>query len=225
VRADVQAAPVQLAAAAPAMTNELASDTASENEAAPVQTAAAEAAPAASEPAPAPASRMAFAEVAAAISSLPVEAERTPAVSRPAATRPRPATTQARNGSTTAARTPAAATRAPAAATRSAANSRPARTPQQTHPARIWVQLATAARPALAGEYSRLTRIAPELLRGRNAFAATSGTSSSRLLVGPFATQAEARAFINRLNQEDINSFAWSSTAGQQVEALSAGRR
>ena len=204
-----------------------------------VQTAAVEVP--ASQPA---ASRIDFADVAAAISALPVETERAaaPAVTRqvpaqqPIVSRPRTTTPQ-RNAATRTARTeaPAATTRnAAAATTRTAAaagrtgtaanrNSARTQTPAQRHPARIWVQIATAARTALPGEYARLRRTAPEVLRGRNAFTAPSG-SSGRLLVGPFATAAEARAFINRLDREDIDAFAWSSTAGQEVAQVPAGR-
>ncbi|MFN3727956.1 MAG: SPOR domain-containing protein [Allosphingosinicella sp.] len=205
---------------------------------APVQTAAIEAP--ATQPA---ASRIDFTDVAAAISALPVEAERAaaPAVTRqvpaqqPIVSQPRNSTPQ-RNSATRTARaeTPAATGRNSAATTRSAAatgrnatasnrNTARTQTPAQRHPERLWVQIATAARGALPGEYARLRRVAPELLRNRNAYTAPSG-SSARLLVGPFATPAEARAFINRLNREDISAFAWSSTAGQEVAQVPAGR-
>uniref|UniRef100_UPI00140BDC7B SPOR domain-containing protein n=1 Tax=Sphingosinicella sp. YJ22 TaxID=1104780 RepID=UPI00140BDC7B len=113
-----------------------------------------------------------------------------------------------------------ATTRSAAAATRNTAR---AQTPAQRHPARIWVQIATAARSALPSEFARLRRNAPEVLRGRNAFTAPSG-SSGRLLVGPFASRTEAQAFVNRLSREDIDAFAWSSDAGQEVAQVPAGR-
>ncbi|HEY0325874.1 MAG TPA: SPOR domain-containing protein [Allosphingosinicella sp.] len=212
-------------------------------EVAPVRTAAVETP--ASEPAT---SIIDFADVAAAISALPGDTERSVA---PTATRQTPAqqpiVSERRNAApqrttttrtaraetpaqrpTTTARTAATATNRTAAATGrngTAANRNSTRTqtPAQRHPARIWVQIATAARTALPAEYARLRRNAPEVLRGRNAFTAPSG-SSGRLLVGPFATAAEARAFINRLDREDISAFAWSSTAGQEVAQVPASR-
>lgn len=213
----------------------------------PVQTAAIET-PAVEVPANQPAaSRINFAEVAAAISALPVDAERSaPAVTRqvpaqqPIVSAPRNSAAQ-RNATTRTARaeTPAsrpaqtgrngaaATNRAAAANGRSAApaarNAARAQTPAQRHPERIWVQIATAARSALPAEYARLRRKAPEVLRNRNAFTAPSG-GNGRLLVGPFTTQAEARTFINRLDREDISAFAWSSTAGQEVAQVPAGR-
>ncbi|MDB5667371.1 MAG: hypothetical protein JWL74_321 [Alphaproteobacteria bacterium] len=220
--------------------------------AAPVQIPAIETAqsqPTPSQPAPSQptssqpsASRINFAEVAAAISALPVETERAPApavtrqvpAQQPIVSQPRSSAPQ-RNAATrtTRAETPAATGRNGAAATTGSATGRTAtasnrnaertQTPAQRHPARIWVQIATAARSALPGEYARLRRIAPEVLRGRNAFTAPLG-GNGRLLVGPFTTQAEARAFVNRLAGEDISAFAWSSTAGQEVAQVPAGR-
>lgn len=211
--------------------------------AAPVQAAAVQVAASERPASPTAASRIDFADVAAAISALPVEAERpaAPAIPRqvpaqqPIVSQPRSAAPQrnsatrttraetpapaARGTTTPAARTPAANGRTATASNRAATR---AQTPAQRHPERIWVQIATAARSALPAEYARLRRKAPELLRARPAFTAPSG-ASGRLLIGPFATQAEARAFINRLDREDISAFAWSSTAGQEVAQVPAG--
>jgi len=123
-----------------------------------------------------------------------------------------------------ASRPAAPSSRTAAAAARPTATQRPVRTPQQAHPARIWVQLAAAGRTDLPGELSRLRRMAPEVLRGRTGYTAPLGTSNNRLLVGPFATSAEARTFINKLKEEEISSYAWSSAAGQEVQRLPAGR-
>jgi hypothetical protein len=46
--------------------------------------------------------------------------------------------------------------------------------------------------------------------------------ASNRLLIGPFASSAEARAFVNQLSRQRINAFAWSSEAGEEVERLPA---
>ena len=71
-------------------------------------------------------------------------------------------------------------------------------------------------------EMTRMRRLAPELAR-QTAHTAPVG-SSHRLLVGPFPTDAAARTFINTLRQKDIQSMAWTSSAGTEVERLPAGR-
>lgn len=88
-------------------------------------------------------------------------------------------------------------------------------------PARRWVQLATVGeRAALAREFSRLRTRAPEALRSRNAYAAPFGRSSTRLLVGPFDTAAQAQAFITQLRRADVTAIAWTSEAGQEIERV-----
>lgn len=144
------------------------------------------------EPAPAGRAQPAFADVAAAISALPAEAEPAPA--------------------------------GPAENRREASAQRQARPPQAANPTRIWVQLASAPRASLPGELNRLRRIAPALLRSRSGFTARLGASNNRLLVGPFATAAEARTLVNRLKDENISAYPWTSDAGQEVERLPAGR-
>lgn len=97
---------------------------------------------------------------------------------------------------------------------------RPLSTPGAQHPSRQWVQIAIA--PNFAGfprELDRIRRAAPELLRGRAAHTAATG-GSERLLIGPFASTAEARAFVDKLREADFAASAWVSPAGQAVVPL-----
>jgi hypothetical protein len=177
--------------------------------------ALAEPAPAAIEPSPAElqpaAAHPAFSDVAALIQSLPVEEEsRRSAPPRAQAVVPasRPAATPARS---TAANRPAPAP----ARTAARAPAPPA------HPSRHWVQLANGERSAFAYQLGRLRQAAPDLLRSRTAWWARNG-SSERLLVGPFATAAEARAFVTQLSRQQVSAFPWTSEAGEEVARLPA---
>ena len=180
------------------------------------------------------ASGPAFSDVVASVSALPVEA---PAATPAATAAPRqtaPArTTPARSrAATPAATTPAAttparatnaATRTGSAATRTGTATTRAANPRTAHPARIWVQLGVSNnRAGFNYEMTRMRRLAPELAR-QTAHTAPVG-SSHRLLVGPFPTDAAARTFINTLRGKDIQSMAWTSSAGTEVERLPAGR-
>lgn len=89
-------------------------------------------------------------------------------------------------------------------------------------PSRAWVQIAVgAAKAALPREYVRLKAKAPKLLGARGAWTAPLNTTN-RLLVGPFASNKEAQAFVNQLKTQDLSGFAWTSAAGQKVEKLPA---
>ena len=75
---------------------------------------------------------------------------------------------------------------------------------------------------ALPRELARLRGQAPELA-DRNAWGAPAN-ATNRLLVGPFASAAEARAFVNTLARRNVTSFAWTSSAGQEIARLRSGR-
>jgi Flp pilus assembly protein TadD len=163
-----------------------------------------------------------FSAVAALVEALPTEEP----VARPA---PAPAPAPARS-TAAAARTPprtgssaAPAARRTTTAARSAApapaRARPAAPP--ANPSRHWVQLAGGERAGLNYELGRVRRAAPELLQGRTAWWARNG-NSHRLLVGPFASEAEARALVNQLLRRQVPSFAWRSAAGEEVARLPA---
>lgn len=166
-------------------------------------------------PAPAPAS---FSDVAALIESLPVEAPEVIAA-RPAPAPARPAPAPASRNAASPARTPTPGTPSTAARTPAAVRARTPAPP--AHPARHWVQIANGAPGALAFELGRIRRAAPELMQGRTAWSAANG-ASGRLLIGPFASSAEARDFVNQLARKQVSSFAWQSDAGEEVARLPA---
>jgi tetratricopeptide (TPR) repeat protein len=150
----------------------------------------------------------AFSDVAALVQSLPTEEEPRPAAPAPARTTPtRPAAAPVR-------------TATPTRTTRTAART-PARPTPPPHPSRHWVQVANGDRSAFAFQFGRLRQSAPALLRTRPAYWARNG-GSARLLVGPFATATEARAFVNQLSRQDVSAFPWTSEAGEEVARLPA---
>lgn len=164
--------------------------------------------PVAQEPAaPAPPAPAAgdLSDIAALVQSLPAEEESRraapPAAQRSATTaQPRPQAVRTTTPTRTAARTPAA----------------------PPHPSRHWVQIANGERSAFSFQLGRLRQAAPELLRTRTAYWARNGATSERLLVGPFATSAEAQAFVTQLSRKNVAAFPWTSDAGEEVERLPA---
>ncbi|HET9427691.1 MAG TPA: SPOR domain-containing protein [Allosphingosinicella sp.] len=144
-------------------------------------------------------------DIAAVVAELPddeARADRPPASTQPATGRaPAVAGGRATQSSTRAAATPAS----------------------PAHPSRHWVQIAGGANAAaLPRELARLRSQAPELAN-RNAWVAPVN-ATHRLLVGPFASAAEARAFVNTLARRSVTSFAWTSSAGQEIARLQSGR-
>jgi len=102
----------------------------------------------------------------------------------------------------------------PAKAKPAAAKAKPKPPPKA--PARIWVQVAGGGnQAAMPREWSRVKAKAPDAFRGKTAW-----TAPNRLLVGPFASDTEAQAFVNTLRKAGVSSFQWDSAAGQDVEKL-----
>ena len=84
------------------------------------------------------------------------------------------------------------------------------------NPSRIWVQIATGSnRTALGYDWKRLKGKAPNALAGQSAWVAP-----NRLLIGPFKSQAEARAKVNALSKEGLATNTHTSEAGQEVTRL-----
>jgi protein TonB len=84
----------------------------------------------------------------------------------------------------------------------------------------IWVQVAVA--PSLVSVASELTKVrsaAPAAFANHQAHTAPIG-SSVRLLLGPFATQAEARATVEQLRKRNVPALSWTSPAGVLVTPL-----
>ena len=90
-----------------------------------------------------------------------------------------------------------------------------------SHPSRIWVQVAAGRnKDALAFDWRKMTREAPEAFRGKKANVSASG-QSNRLLAGPFPSEAAASTFITLLRGTNVNgAFVWTSPAGQVVDVL-----
>lgn len=88
------------------------------------------------------------------------------------------------------------------------------------HASRIWVQVLTGSnRTAMGKEWQRLVSTSAAL-RGRKP-SITPWRSNYRLLTGPFGSDAEALAFVERLRKDGVGSFEWTSPAGQAVDSLS----
>lgn len=89
------------------------------------------------------------------------------------------------------------------------------------HPSRIWVQVLTGSnRPAMGKEWQRLAG-SSAALRARKP-SITPWRSNYRLLTGPFASDAEAQAFVEKLRSQGVSSYQWTSPAGQAVDGLGA---
>lgn len=100
------------------------------------------------------------------------------------------------------------------------ARARPAPAPAR-EPARYWVQIAIAANvSALPGEWRRLSRAAPETMKGKTAWTAPLGRTN-RLLAGPFDNARQAQAFINDLAKEGLaGAYSWRSDEGEKVDRV-----
>ena len=96
--------------------------------------------------------------------------------------------------------------------------------PPPAHPSRIWVQLGVGRdTDKLAFDWRRMNREDPEIFRGRKSWT-TDWVKTNRLLVGPFETEASAKAFNEKLHKADHpGTHVWVSPAGQVVDALDAG--
>jgi tetratricopeptide (TPR) repeat protein len=94
------------------------------------------------------------------------------------------------------------------------------------NPSRVWVQVATGRdRKALAFDWRRISRKSAEVL-GEKAKPAVkphiaSWGQTNRLLAGPFANEKAARAAVSALKAEGIDSFTFTSSAGEEVSELS----
>jgi hypothetical protein len=94
---------------------------------------------------------------------------------------------------------------------------------ERANPERIWVQVAGGA-----NEDDLAKAWAAAKAKGGDAFAGhTTGWTTPlrfthRVLAGPFKTDAEARAFVNKLKGEGLSAFTFTSDAGQPVTRLSA---
>ena len=85
------------------------------------------------------------------------------------------------------------------------------------NPARVWVQVATGNNESgLSGTWKKLKEKAPDVFKGQSA-ASVPYKSTNRVLIGPFKSQAEARAMVNAMGKKGIQGSTYSSDAGQEV--------
>ncbi|MEP7221813.1 MAG: tetratricopeptide repeat protein [Novosphingobium sp.] len=88
------------------------------------------------------------------------------------------------------------------------------------HPSRIWIQVGTGRdKSALAFSWKAILREDPDLFRGKSPAISEWGRTN-RLLVGPFESEAAANSFYARLRKAKVDSFLWTSPAGQIVDPL-----
>lgn len=90
---------------------------------------------------------------------------------------------------------------------------------EPAHVSRIWVQVLTGSnREAMGKEWQRLVNTAAALRARKPSI--TPWRSNYRLLTGPFASDAEAQAFVEKLRGQGVSSYQWTSPAGQAVDGL-----
>ena len=84
----------------------------------------------------------------------------------------------------------------------------------------MWVQVATGKDlKALAFDWRRFGKKAPELLAKRDGYTAKWG-ESRRLVTGPFDSEKAASKFVNELKKAGVDSFTFTSDAGEEVTPL-----
>jgi cell division protein FtsN len=128
------------------------------------------------------------------------------------------------SGSAPAAAQPQASLPPPASRAAAPEPARPRPAAALPAPSRHWVQIAgTIERASMAGEFRRLRGRAPALLDGMQAWI-TSASQTSRLLIGPFGSARDAQSFVNQLAAQGLDTFAWTSAAGQEIERLPTRR-
>ncbi|WP_158611065.1 tetratricopeptide repeat protein [Aurantiacibacter spongiae] len=87
-------------------------------------------------------------------------------------------------------------------------------------PARHWVQVATGQDvDAFRFDWRRIVRASDGLLDNYDAFTAPWG-QTNRLLTGPFASAADANAFVRELGEAGVDAFRFSSSAGEEISPL-----
>lgn len=92
--------------------------------------------------------------------------------------------------------------------------------PPPQHPSRHWVQVATGKDlSALKFDWRRISRKAPDLLGGYEPHTTPWGVSN-RLLAGPYDSSRAAREAVGALKSEGIDSFTFTSSAGQEILPL-----
>lgn len=93
--------------------------------------------------------------------------------------------------------------------------------PPPAHPSRIWVQVGVGRdADRMSFDWRKMVREEPELFRQQKPSVSEWGRTN-RLLVGPFETEAAAKAYNDKLHKADhAGTFVWVSPAGQVVDLL-----
>lgn len=100
------------------------------------------------------------------------------------------------------------------------ARPKPVEPPKPVHPSRIWVQVGTGRNTSAMGfTWRGLVKDEPDLFRGKEPAISDWGRTS-RLLTGPFATEAAANAWLAKAKKAGLDAFVWTSPAGQVVDDL-----
>jgi len=87
---------------------------------------------------------------------------------------------------------------------------------------KIWLQLASGSDPdELPHDFKRMRAREPSLFQGISGFLADAG-SRTRLLIGPFHTEEDARLFADALASVRIDASRWVSQPGQVVRKLAS---
>ncbi|OYX49257.1 MAG: hypothetical protein B7Y97_09230 [Sphingomonas sp. 32-66-10] len=103
---------------------------------------------------------------------------------------------------------------------KAASKAKPKIDPAKAEPARHWVQVAGGADlKALPRAWKAAVADAPAEFRGKQAWT-TPLRFTNRLLAGPFKTATAAQEFVNAIRKKGVESFAWTSEAGQKIEKL-----
>ncbi len=89
-----------------------------------------------------------------------------------------------------------------------------------SHPARIWVQIATGSDLAgLSFDYRKNAKKSPALFTNLNGYTAA-WNKSRRLLVGPFTDMKSAKKWEGDFRKGGGDGFVWQSSAGVEVDPL-----
>lgn len=93
--------------------------------------------------------------------------------------------------------------------------------PPPAHPSRIWVQVGVGRDvDRMSYDWRKMLREEPKLFKAQKPSVSEWGRTN-RLLVGPFETEAAAKAYNDKLHEADhAGTFVWVSPAGQVVDLL-----
>jgi Flp pilus assembly protein TadD len=89
---------------------------------------------------------------------------------------------------------------------------------------RVYVQVAGGANKAdLDKAWAGVKKKAPDLMKGHTP-STTSARATNRLMVGPFKSDEEAQAFVNKMAGKGVSGFVVKTDKGQKVEKVDAGQ-